>query len=561
MVHEMDKKSNYFLPKKKIKKFNSFPQCKLRNIFDNCSIPIMKKTPIPSSSGILQHDSRSNDTLSSIYATVIIIFFAALIFKKPALTYFVHKILNMASVRPISASKPSEHLLKQRLPPASSSTSALSQRKVTLNKKPPIVVSATPTSRQKSGRMSSKESPIGPIASPVKLNPSNTSTPTNSTVLITDKMASTTLDNVPPTRSHSSLSYSGNSSISLVDSVSNKSVEVKPNHINKASSSSLNTLINSQFTLESFDTVRTIGTGTFGRVQLVYHRDSKKYYALKTMSIKRIIESKQTEHVQNEKHILSKINHPFLVRLYWTTHTNSLVYLLLDYLPGGELFQMMRKREKFDSKTAMFYASEVLLGLDYLHHLDILYRDLKPENILIDGKGHIRLVDFGFAKETKERTFTLCGTVDYLAPEVIQNRGHHKASDWWAFGILIYEMLAGYPPFYDADQFVAYQKIICGKIDFPRHFDYAAKQLLRKILHTDQAQRLGSAKDGGEEIKREQWFIAISWTDVYEQKIEPPIKPIVTSEGDTANFDTYDEFDIKLTPQAAKYEVQLFKDF
>ncbi len=124
--------------------------------------------------------------------------------------------------------------------------------------------------------------------------------------------------------------------------------------------------------------------GTFGRVQVVYHRDTNTYHALKTMSIKRIVESKQIEHVRNEKHILSKIEHPFLVRLYWTTHTDSLLYLLLEYVPGGELFQMMRKREKFDSKTAIFYASEVLLGLDYLHHLDILYRDLKPVKFILD---------------------------------------------------------------------------------------------------------------------------------------------------------------------------------
>lgn len=214
---------------------------------------------------------------------------------------------------------------------------------------------------------------------------------------------------------------------------------------------------------------------------------------------------------------------------------------------------------------------------------------------MLDQEGHIRLVDFGFAKETKERTFTLCGTVDYLAPgsrsnriqllnildcffssEVIQNRGHHKASDWWAFGVLIYEMLAGkkknidmsdhvlplgYPPFYNNDQFIAYQKILSGKIDFPRHFDYAAKQLLRKLLHTDQAQRIGSAKDGGNEIKREPWFVGVSWSDVYQRKTKAPIKPTVKSEGDTTNFDSYDEFDIKLTPQATNYEVQLFRDF
>ena len=119
----------------------------------------------------------------------------------------------------------------------------------------------------------------------------------------------------------------------------------------------------------------------------------------------------------------------------------------------------------------------------------------------------------------------------------------------------------GYPPFYDTDQFMSYQKIISGKIEFPRHFDYAAKQLIRKLLHTDQAQRLGSAKNGGDEIKREQWFVGVVWADVFDRKVTPPIKPTVKSAGDATNFDSYDEFDIKLTPQASKQDVQLFKDF
>lgn len=119
----------------------------------------------------------------------------------------------------------------------------------------------------------------------------------------------------------------------------------------------------------------------------------------------------------------------------------------------------------------------------------------------------------------------------------------------------------GYPPFYNADQFLAYQKILSGKIDFPRHFDYAGKQLIRKLLQTDQAQRLGSAKNGGEEIKREQWFVGVSWMDTFERRVRPPIRPNVKSPGDTGNFDSYDEFDIRLTPQASKYDVQLFKDF
>jgi protein kinase X len=471
----------------------------------------------------------------------------------------------MATVRSISPTK-SDRLLTRRVPRTSSSSTPLTTRKITLSKTTPITLATV--KRRKQSRMSSKKSPVAAMAVPIRLNPF---TPIDNNDL-THKMASTTINELPPIRRASKMSDSTTittdiplpqitSDIVLDHKKTEESHEDVHNETASSSSSRKSSRENIEFTVDSFDTLRTIGTGTFGRVQLVCHRETNTFYALKTMSIKRIVESKQIEHVRNEKHILSKIDHPFLVRLQWTTHTNSLLYLLLEYLPGGELFQMMRKNEKFEAKTAIFYASEVLLGLDYLHHLDILYRDLKPENIMLDIEGHVRLVDFGFAKETKERTFTLCGTVDYLAPEVIQNRGHHKASDWWALGVLIYEMLAGFPPFYDTDQFVTYQKILSGKIDFPRHFDYAAKQVLRKLLNTDQSQRLGSAKNGGDEIKREQWFVGISWTDLHNRKVEPPIKPIVTSPDDTTNFDSYDELDIKQTPQAAKFEVQLFKDF
>ncbi|CAF0847862.1 unnamed protein product [Rotaria sp. Silwood1] len=482
----------------------------------------------------------------------------------------------MATVRPITPSKPPERLLSRRSTRGSTIATPRSQRKVTISKTTPITVSTI--KRTNSSRMSVKKSSIPSIKPCVRVNSFANITTITDQNESTNKMTTTTITELPPIRRSSKIpdlniitsttpilqddSDIINDNKPIKQSNNDNSILTHTEEISSSPPSSKRSSIQKiQFTIDSFDIIRTIGTGTFGRVQLVCHRDTNTFYALKTMSIKRVIESKQIEHVQSEKNILLKIHHPFLVRLQWTTHTNSLLYLLLEYLPGGELFQMMRKHEKFDAKTAIFYASEVLLALDYLHHLDILYRDLKPENIILDSEGHIRLVDFGFAKETKERTFTLCGTVDYLAPEVIQNRGHHKASDWWALGILIYEMLAGYPPFYDNDQFVTYQKILSGKIEFPRHFDYAAKQVLRKLLNVDQSQRLGSAKNGGDEIKREQWFVSVSWTDLYNRKIEPPIKPTITSPGDTTNFDLYEEFDIKQTPQAAKYEVQLFKDF
>ncbi|CAF1676213.1 unnamed protein product, partial [Adineta ricciae] len=397
----------------------------------------------------------------------------------------------MASVRSINSAKPTERLLTTR---TLSSVAPLSPKKLSLTKTTPIAVATV--KRRKSSRMSTKKSLHTSKTSPARLgvllHPSTSIPDSNELV---GQMASATLNEIPsPTFSELYNTTSTASNIFESDSTLLDNKQSEESQYDLGASAYLNETVTStsssrksstqdiQFAIDSFETIRTVGTGTFGRVQLVCHRATHTFYALKIMCIKQVVESKQVEHVRNEKKILSMTEHPFLVRLLWTTHTNSLLYLLFEYLPGGELFQMMRKREKFDPQTAIFYASEVLLALDYLHHLDILYRDLKPENILLDSEGHIRLVDFGFAKETKERTFTLCGTVDYLAPEVIQNRGHHKASDWWAFGILIFEMLAGYPPFYDNDQFVTYQKILSGKITFPRHFDHAAKQLLRKLL-------------------------------------------------------------------------------
>ncbi|CAF3422571.1 unnamed protein product [Rotaria socialis] len=499
----------------------------------------------------------------------------------------------MANIRPISPSKPPERLLNRRPTRASTASTPRSQRKVTISKTIPIPV--PPIKRVHSSRMPTKKGSVPSINPSIRMNSCATIATKSDYDELTNKMASTAITELPAIRRTSKYTDT-NIAIANNPTAENNSDKIIPTHptqqpqndnaiesennerssSSSASSTTSESLLppqpppvaprqfslkDAQLTIESFDIIRTVGTGTFGRVQLVHHRGTNTYYALKAMSIKKIVESKQVEHVQSEKDILLRIDHPFLVRLQWTGHTNSLLYLLLEYLPGGELFQVMRKHEKFDAKTAIFYASEVLLALDYLHHLDILYRDLKPENIILDTEGHVRLVDFGFAKKTKERTFTLCGTVDYLAPEVIQNRGHHKASDWWALGVLIFEMLAGYPPFYDNDQFGTYKKILSGRIDFPRHFDYAAKQLLRKILNTDQSQRLGAAKNGGDEIKREQWFVSVSWSDVYERKVEPPIKPKITSPYDTTNFDAYEELDIKQIPAAPRYEVQLFKDF
>ncbi|XP_067841800.1 putative serine/threonine-protein kinase PRKY isoform X3 [Heptranchias perlo] len=198
------------------------------------------------------------------------------------------------------------------------------------------------------------------------------------------------------------------------------------------------------YQMEDLETVATVGTGTFGRVLLVKDKKTREYCALKAMSIPDVIRLKQEQHVHNEKSILTEIHHPFLIKLYWTHHDERFLYMLMEYVPGGELFSYLRNLGRFNNSTGLFYSAEIVCAIEYLHAKDIVYRDLKPENILLDREGHIKLTDFGFAKKLVDRTWTLCGTPEYLAPEVIQSKGHGRAVDWWALGVLMFEMLSGW---------------------------------------------------------------------------------------------------------------------
>lgn len=312
----------------------------------------------------------------------------------------------------------------------------------------------------------------------------------------------------------------------------------------------------------SFALFDTLGTGTFGRVRLVqYGQVSNAFFALKMLKKSEIIRLKQVEHIKAEKSILSQISHPFIVTLYASFQDEKFIYMLMEYVIGGELFSQLRKVGRFSNDTARFYAAEIVLALQYLHSIDIVYRDLKPENLLIDAEGHIKITDFGFAKHVEDRTWTLCGTPEYLAPEIIQSKGHGKAVDWWALGILIYEMLAGFPPFYDENPFGIYQKILAGKIEFPKHFDPNAKDLVKRLLTADRTKRFGCLKDGAEDIKQHKWFKGVDWIKVLNRKAKAPYTPGFTSPNDTSNFDKYPDSEEDNTVPLADKDKALFLDF
>uniref|UniRef100_A0A8C6DA77 cAMP-dependent protein kinase n=1 Tax=Moschus moschiferus TaxID=68415 RepID=A0A8C6DA77_MOSMO len=266
--------------------------------------------------------------------------------------------------------------------------------------------------------------------------------------------------------------------------------------------------------LEDFERKKTLGTGSFGRVMLVKHKATEQYYAMKILD-------KQKD--------------------------NSNLYMVMEYVPGGEMFSHLRRIGRFSEPHARFYAAQIVLTFEYLHSLDLIYRDLKPENLLIDHQGYIQVTDFGFAKRVKGRTWTLCGTPEYLAPEIILSKGYNKAVDWWALGVLIYEMAAGYPPFFADQPIQIYEKIVSGKVRFPSHFSSDLKDLLRNLLQVDLTKRFGNLKNGVSDIKTHKWFATTDWIAIYQRKVEAPFIPKFRGSGDTSNFDDYEEEDIRVS--------------
>eukprot|EP00922_Rhytidocystis_sp_ex-Travisia-forbesii_P049014 GHVS01072980.1.p1 GENE.GHVS01072980.1~~GHVS01072980.1.p1 ORF type:complete len:655 (+),score=99.17 GHVS01072980.1:253-2217(+) len=264
---------------------------------------------------------------------------------------------------------------------------------------------------------------------------------------------------------------------------------------------------------------------------------------LKILYKSKVIKLKQVDHVKDERRILSKVSHPFIINLIASFQDQHRLYMLMEYVNGGELFSYLRRCGRIPPVQARFFSAELVCAFSYLHVNNIVYRDLKPENLLIDAEGHIKIADFGFAKRVPpdDRTFTLCGTHEYLAPETIVGKGHGIPVDWWALGILIFEMLAGHPPFYDEAPVGIYKRILAGKIDFPIHIDSASRSLIRRLLVADPTKRLGCLQGGAQDVSAHRFYKGVDWQHCIQRLIPPPFVPAVRGPLDTSMFDDYPE--------------------
>ncbi|XP_043378052.1 ribosomal protein S6 kinase alpha-6 isoform X1 [Chelonia mydas] len=318
-----------------------------------------------------------------------------------------------------------------------------------------------------------------------------------------------------------------------------------------------------------FELLKVLGQGSFGKVFLVRKiigPDAEQLYAMKVLK-KASLKVRDRVRTKMERDILVEVNHPFIVKLHYAFQTEGKLYLILDFLRGGDVFTRLSKEVMFTEEDVKFYLAELALALDHLHSLGIVYRDLKPENILLDEAGHIKLTDFGLSKESvdqEKKAYSFCGTVEYMAPEVVNRRGHNQSADWWSFGVLMFEMLTGTLPFQGKDRNETMNMILKAKLGMPQFLSPEAQSLLRMLFKRNPSNRLGAGSDGVEEIKRHPFFSTVDWNKLFRREIQPPFKPASGKPEDTFCFDP--EFTAKTpkdspgVPPSANAH-QLFKGF
>lgn len=247
---------------------------------------------------------------------------------------------------------------------------------------------------------------------------------------------------------------------------------------------------------------------------------------MKVLSKPNIIERKQVQHTLTERRVLGYTNHPFIVNLHYAFQSKLKLFFILDYCPGGELFYHLSRYKRFTESMVIFYSAQIILALEHLHGLGVIYRDLKPENLLLDASGNLKLADFGLAKEnvvdSTSGANSLCGTPEYLPPEILNCTGHGYGVDWWTLGMVIYELLTGLPPWYTDDRVKLFQRIRSAKLCFPSYVSARSRKLIKSLLMRDPNQRLCS-KFGASEIKNHEFYQNVDWCLLYQKKNPPPI--------------------------------------
>ncbi|XP_065114633.1 ribosomal protein S6 kinase beta-1 isoform X1 [Paramisgurnus dabryanus] len=301
--------------------------------------------------------------------------------------------------------------------------------------------------------------------------------------------------------------------------------EISENNVNQGTE---------QIRPECFELLRVLGKGGYGKVfqvRKVTGITSGKIFAMKVLKKAMIIRNaKDTAHTKAERSILEEVKHPFIVDLIYPFQTGGKLYLILEYLSGGELFMQLEREGIFMEDTACFYLAEISMALGHLHQKGIIYRDLKPENIMLSNNGHVKLTDFGLCKESIHDgtvTHTFCGTIEYMAPEILMRSGHNRAVDWWSLGALMYDMLTGAPPFTAENRKKTIDKILKCKLNLPPYLTQEARDLLKKLLKRNASQRLGGGRGDVLEVQVHSFFRHTNWDDLLACKVDPPFKPFL----------------------------------
>jgi len=347
---------------------------------------------------------------------------------------------------------------------------------------------------------------------------------------------------------------------------------MKPKPEKKAS------IVNERVDISSVKYHTILGAGTFGQVWLVSRPKSdggRHPYALKIQSKYELVKHSQAKGVVQEKDIMKDLQHPFIIRLVNTSQDKHLLYMLLEMVQGGELFSIMHKSDSdgLPIEDSIFYSAGILEGIGHMHRRNVLYRDLKPENVLVGGDGYPVIVDLGFAKVVEDKTYTLCGTPLYLAPEVILNRGHDKGADHWSLGVMIFEMLGGDTPFYKdgMDQIALFRSIVKAEFKFPtsarkraNYFTADAKDLISKLLTKSPSRRLGSLAGGEKDIYNAPFFKSIHFEKLKAKQIPAPWKPTIKDPLDSSNFENWNHLEDKTkakNPLISKKQDKTFENF